>query len=226
MSELLEVDSVRKSFGDNQVLTDIALRCEPGDIIGLLGRNGTGKSTLLRIIFGTLYTDYKFIRINGEVMNVPYKSKNKISYLPQDDFLPKHITVRKAIEIYSGHFNQKIFLEDEILSKLTETRIGNLSGGESRYLEIKLLLNLESAFILLDEPFNGISPIHIELIKTMILDKSSKKGIILTDHDYRNVLDVANKFFLLFDGGLRSVKTKKDLIDWGYVPETKIRTKT
>ena len=218
MSSLLEVDSIRKSFGDKQVLTDIALKCQRGDIIGLLGRNGTGKSTLLKIIFGTLFTDYKFIRINDEVLTQPFKSKNKITYLPQDNFLPKNITVYKVVEIYSDDFDQKGFLEDEVLSKVTETKIGNLSGGESRYLEVKLLLNLNSIFVLLDEPFNGISPLHVELIKTMILKKSSQKGIILTDHDYRNVLDVANKYYLLFDGGLKPVKTKQDLIDWGYVP--------
>ena len=222
MSNLLEVDSIRKSFGDNQVLTDIALKCQPGDIIGLLGRNGTGKSTLLKIIFGTLFTDYKFIRINDEVLTQPFKSKNLIAYLPQDNFLPKNITVNKVVEIYSEDFNQKEFLDDEVLSKVGGTKIGNLSGGESRYLEVKLLLNLDSIFVLLDEPFNGISPLLVELISTMILTKASKKGIILTDHDYRNVLDVANKFYLLFDGGLKSVKSKQDLIDWGYVPERKI----
>jgi ABC-type lipopolysaccharide export system ATPase subunit len=55
----------------------------------------------------------------------------------------------------------------------------------------------------------------------MISKKSSQKGIILTDHDYRNVLEVANKYYLLFDGGLKPVKTKQDLIDWGYVPDSK-----
>lgn len=219
MSSYLEVDSIRKSFGDRQVLTDIALACQPGDIIGLLGRNGTGKSTLLKIIFGTLFTDYKFIRINDEILNQPFKSKSKIAYLPQDNFLPKSITVSKVAEIYSDTFDQKRFLEDEVLSKVTGTKIGNLSGGESRYLEVKLLLNLDSIFVLLDEPFNGISPLHVELIKTMIIKKASQKGIILTDHDYRNVLDVANKLYLLFDGGLKSIKTKQDLMDWGYVPE-------
>ena len=219
MSSHLEVDSIRKSFGDKQVLTDIALACTPGDIIGLLGRNGTGKSTLLKIIFGSLFTDYKFIRINDEVLTQPFKSKSIIAYLPQDNFLPKNITVNKVVEIYSDDFDQKVFLEDEVLLKVIGTKIGNLSGGESRYLEVKLLLNLESIFILLDEPFNGISPLHIELVKNMILDKSFKKGIILTDHDYRNVLDVANKYYLLFDGGLKPVKTKQDLIDWGYVPQ-------
>jgi ABC-type lipopolysaccharide export system ATPase subunit len=219
MSSLLEVDSIRKSFGDKQVLTDIALKCQQGDIIGLLGRNGSGKTTLLKIVFGTLFTDYKFIRINEELLTQPFKSKNKIAYLPQENFLPKNITVNKVIEIYSDGFDQREFLEDDVLSKVTESKIGNLSGGESRYLEVKLLLNLDSIFVLLDEPFNGISPIHVELVKTMILKKSSHKGIILTDHDYRNVLDVANKYYLLFDGGLKPVKTKQDLIDWGYVPD-------
>jgi lipopolysaccharide export system ATP-binding protein len=222
MSSHLEVDSIRKSFGDKQVLTDISLKCQPGDIIGLLGRNGTGKSTLLKIIFGTLYTDYKFIRINDEILNQPFKSNNRISYLPQDNFLPKNITVKKVVEIYSDDYDQNKFLEDDVLSKVTGTKIGNLSGGESRYFEVKLLLNLDSVFVLLDEPFNGISPLYIELIKAMILNKSSKKGIILTDHDYRNVLDVANKYYLLFDGGLKPVKTKQDLIDWGYVPDRQL----
>jgi lipopolysaccharide export system ATP-binding protein len=215
----LEIDSIRKSFGDKQVLTDIALACQAGDIIGLLGRNGTGKSTLLKIIFGTLFTDYKFIRINGEILNQPFKSKSKIVYLPQDNFLPKNITVSKVVKIYANDFDQIRFLDDEVLSKVSGTKVGKLSGGESRYLEVKLLLNLDSVFVLLDEPFNGISPLHIELIKNIIRDKSIKKGIILTDHDYRNVLDVANKYYLLFDGGLKLVKSKQDLIDWGYVSE-------
>ena len=221
MSSLLEVDSIRKAFGDNQVLTDIALKCQPGDIIGLLGRNGSGKSTLLKIIFGTLFTDYKFIRINDEILNHPFKTKNIISYLNQDNFLPKNLTVKQVVAIYSDNLDQKGFLYDEVLSKVLETKIRNLSGGESRYLEVKLLLTLDSLFVLLDEPFNGISPLHIEKVKNMILDKSVEKGIILTDHDYRNVLDVANKFYLLFDGGLKPIKTKQDLIDWGYVPDNK-----
>ena len=222
MSSSLEVDSIRKSYGNNQVLTDIALKCQPGDIIGLLGRNGTGKTTLLKIIFGTLFTDYKFIRINDEILNQPFKSRNKIAYLPQDNFLPKNITVNKIVEICSDHFDPRLFVDDEVLSKVTGTKICNLSGGESRYLEVKLLLNLDSVFVLLDEPFNGISPLHVNLIKTMILKNSSQKGFILTDHDYRNVLDVANRFYLLYDGGLRSIKTYKDLIDWGYVPEKQL----
>lgn len=218
MSNLLEVDSIRKEFGTKQVLTDIAFKCQTGDIIGLLGRNGSGKSTLLKIIFGTLFSDNKFIRINNEIFDQPYKTKNQLTYLYQDNFLPKNITVKQVVEIFSGEIDHKGFLDDEVLSKVTGTKICNLSGGESRYLEVKLMLSIDTLFVLLDEPFNGISPLHIELVKNMIRDKSLKKGIILTDHDYKNVLDVANRYYLLFDGGLKQVKTKQDLIDWGYVP--------
>ena len=221
MSNLLEADSIRKTFGTNQVLTDISLRCRPGDIIGLLGRNGSGKSTLLKIIFGTLYTDYKFIRINDIILDQPFKTKNKIAYLSQDNFLPKNLTVKQVVEIYSKNFDPEKFLNDEVLTIVKHTKVHSLSGGESRYLEVKLLLNLDTLFVLLDEPFNGISPLHIDLLKKMILENSLKKGIVLTDHDYRNVLDIANRYYLLFDGGLKSVKTKQDLIDWGYVPDIK-----
>ena len=221
MSNLLEVDSVRKEFGTDQVLTDIFLKCQSGDVIGLLGRNGSGKSTLLKIIFGTLYTDHKFIRINDKRIDQPFKTKNKIAYLSQDNFLPQNITVKQVVKIYFGNNDQKEILDDEVLTKVANTKIQDLSGGESRYLEVKLLLNMDTQFVLLDEPFNGISPLHVELLKKMILDQSLKKGIILTDHDYRSVLDVANRYYVLFDGGLKKVETKKDLIDWGYVPDTK-----
>jgi ABC-type lipopolysaccharide export system ATPase subunit len=219
MSDLLEADSILKEFGDNRVLTDIALRCQPGDIIGLLGRNGSGKSTLMKILFGTLSADHKFIRINNTILNRPFKTKKTIAYLNQDNFLPKDISIKQVFKIYSDRLDQKGFLDDEIFSKISDTKIGNLSGGELRYLEVKLLLYFDSPFLLLDEPFNGISPLHVEIIKKMILEKSVKKGIVLTDHDYRNVLDIANKYYLLFDGGLKHVKSIQDLVDWGYVPE-------
>lgn len=165
MPNILEVDSIQKSFGLNQVLTDVYLKCLPGDIIGLLGRNGTGKSTLLKIIFGTLYADNKYIRINDSVLDQPYKTKNLVGFLNQDNFLPKHLTVRQIANLCTTNLDQNEFLGDDVLSKVVDTKIRFLSGGESRYLEVKLILYLDSLFVLLDEPFNGISPLHIDLIK-------------------------------------------------------------
>lgn len=219
MPNILEADSIRKAFRDKQVLTDICLKCQTGDIIGLLGRNGSGKSTLLKILFGSLYTDYKHISINNEILDQPFKRKGVVSFLYQDNFLPKSLTVKKAIQLFDNHPDDSEFCEDQVLSKVYNSRIRHLSGGEIRYLEIKLILGLDSRFAFLDEPFNGISPIHIELIKDLIRKKSINKGIILTDHDYRNVLDVANIYMILFDGGIRILKSKEDFICWGYLPE-------
>lgn len=219
MHDILEADSLRKSFGDKQVLTDIYLRCQTGDIIGLLGRNGSGKSTLLKIIFGTLYTDYKHIAVNEVTINQLFKKHGIISYLHQDSFLPKDLTVNKIIRLFHNQLDDSAFFDDQIISKVIDTKIRNISGGELRYLEIKLILSLDSKFAFLDEPFNGISPIHVDLVKEMIKKKSSIKGIILTDHDYRNVLDVANKYMILFDGGIKILKSKEDFIYWGYLPD-------
>jgi len=222
MSNILEIDSVIKSFNERQVLTDIYLKCESGDIIGMLGRNGSGKTTLLKILFGTLAADRKFIRINGKVYNSPYKTRNEICYLPQHEFLPKHLTVDKAVELYLGKASTNFFLNDGILNPLIKNKVSNLSGEELRYLEIKLLLNTDSKFVLLDEPFNGVSPILVQYIKALIIESSKTKGIILTDHDYRNVLDVANRYCLIFDGGIKPIKDKYELVKWGYVSNSKI----
>jgi len=221
MSSLLEIDSVLKSFKGRQVLTDIYLKCETGDILGILGRNGSGKSTLLKILFGTLSADRKFIRIDGKIYDTPFKEKNLLSFLPQDNYLPKNLIVEKATELYLGKKSAEPFFNDNILAPLRKSRISNLAGGELRYLEIKLLLNLNSKFVLLDEPFNGVSPILIEKIKELIIQASKKKGIILTDHDYRNVLDVANRYCLIYDGGIKHISDKQDLAKWGYISESK-----
>jgi ABC-type multidrug transport system ATPase subunit len=219
MLNTLEADSIRKDFGDKQVLTDVYLKCQTGDIIGLLGRNGSGKSTLLKILFGTLYTDYKHISINGIPLSQPLKIKGAIGFLPQDNFLPKNITVNKIVRLFDHKLDNTDFIDDDVLSKIYNTKIGDISGGELRYLEIKIILNLDTKFVFLDEPFNGIAPIHIDIIKELIKSQATRKGIILTDHDYTNVLDVANKYMILYDGGLRILKSKQDFINWGYLPD-------
>ena len=222
MSNLLEIDSVVKAFDMHVVLSDVYLKCQTGDIIGMLGRNGTGKSTLLKILFGTLNADRKFIRIDGKVYNQPYKTMNEICYLPQDSFLPRHMSIEKTIELYLGRNQVQNFLEDSILQKLNTSKISHLSGGELRYLEIKLLLHTDCKFILLDEPFNGVSPILVGEIKKLILKMSEFKGIILTDHDYRNVLDVANQYCLIYDGGIKKIDNKQELVRWGYIRASKL----
>jgi len=217
MHSILEIDSVLKSFNGRRILSDIYLKCETGDILGMLGRNGSGKSTLLKILFGAMKGDHKFIRIDGTVYDQPFKTPGLVCYLPQHSFLLGHLSVVATVDIYLESIGVDAFLDDELLGKLRHNKINSLSGGESRYLEIKLLLNMPVKFVLLDEPFNGVAPIMIDVLKAMITQYSSTKGIILTDHDYNNVLDVANKYCLVYEGGIKQIENKEDLVRWEYL---------
>jgi ABC-type lipopolysaccharide export system ATPase subunit len=218
MASILEVDSIIKSYGNWQVLTDIYLKCCTGDIIGMLGRNGSGKSTLLGIIFGTVPAERRFTRIDGKPFGKALHVKDAIRFLPQFHFLPGRLTVEQAAAICLGSRDQAIFCDDPILEDLRKYRISSLSGGERRYLEVRLVLGGPSKFVLLDEPFNGSSPLLIDRLRELILAASATKGIIMTDHDYRNVLSVANRWCLLHDGGIRKIKNREQLVQWGYLP--------
>lgn len=213
MKSILEIDSVTKSFGENKILTDVYLRCESSDIIGILGQNGSGKSTLFKILFGTLPADNKFIKIDGKIYDHPYKSKNILTYLPQKTFLPSHLRLYKLIELCFGKSAVDNFLNDEVLRKLKRNKIYNLSGGELRYLEVKIVICMESKFTVLDEPFSNMSPILIDELKKTIIEASKRKGIILTDHDYKNVFSVANKYYYMSNGSLELIKDKIDFVN-------------
>jgi ABC-type lipopolysaccharide export system ATPase subunit len=217
-SNILIIDSINKSYNNKHILQDIYLKINTGEIVGLLGRNGSGKSTLLKIIFGTLEAESKFIRVNENMYEKTYKEGNIIKYLPQNNFLPGELKVNTIINIYFDKNKAENIINDKIIKKIINTKIKNLSGGELRYFEIKLLLNLETQYLFLDEPFNGVSPILIEEIKKMVVDNSSDKGIILTDHDYRNVLSIVNKVYILKNGCIKELKDKEELVYYGYIP--------
>lgn len=217
MHSILEIDSVRKEYSGRVILSDIYLKCKTGDIIGLFGRNGTGKSTLLKIVFGIEEADNKFVKVDDEVLGIQSKASQDVSYLSQDTFLPNHLTVLQLVRLSLNKIGFIDFENDRILRPLWNQKISLLSGGELRYLEIKLLLNLPSKFVLLDEPFNGLSPLLIEHIIEMIKLFSKSKGIIMTDHNYREVLSVSNRFFLLSDGCLKEINGEEDLVKKGYL---------
>jgi ABC-type lipopolysaccharide export system ATPase subunit len=217
MNYKLEIDSVNKSYEGKQILSDIYLNCEIGDIIGVFGKNGSGKSTLLKIIFGTLNADNKFIRLNNKVLSKSFKEENGISYLPQDNFIPNSFLVSKVISLLVIKSKLVDFWEDSIIRKIINNKIGNLSGGELKYLQIKLLLFNESKFCLLDEPYSGVSPIMAESINEQIILQSKKKGIIITDHNYLYLLEIATRIYLIDKGYGRFLKDKDELIKFGYL---------
>jgi lipopolysaccharide export system ATP-binding protein len=219
MLHQLEVDSVVKHFDDNPLLSDVYLSCFTNDIIGIFGSNGTGKSTLMEIIFGTVKAENKFIRIDKIKVEKPFTSRDAITYLPQKSFIPKYLTVKKSSSLFLNNAAIASFYNDTIIQSIKDQKIKQLSFGELRYLEIKLILDSNSKFCLLDEPFQGLSPIFIDKIKKLIIKSSLKKGIIITDHDYSNVLEIITKMYVLKDRSLISLKDKSQLVDYGYLGE-------
>ena len=144
---------------------------------------------------------------------------NEVSYLPQENFIPNNLTVIKAINLSVDKFEREQFINDDMISSFLNNKIWQLSGGELRYLEIKLILSKSSNFVLLDEPYNGLSPIMIEKINELILRNSKHKGIVITDHNYENVINVSNKLVLMKDGKTFHLKDKNELIEKGYLKE-------
>jgi len=215
----MQVDSVIKSFGTKLVLTDVFLSCSQGEILGLLGRNGTGKSTLLKIIFGSLSADQKFVKIGDKIINGILDSRNLVKYLPQNHFLPNHIRVTTIISMFCDRGNASLIKANDLIKPMLGKKSKQLSGGEKRLLEIVLIIHSNAKYILIDEPFNGIAPIYKEEIKNLIKEQSKNKGFIITDHDYRNILDIATRIILMHDGGTKEIKNQSELKYWGYIPK-------
>jgi lipopolysaccharide export system ATP-binding protein len=195
---LLHADSIQKSFGKRKVLSDVHIRCTEGEIVGLLGRNGSGKSTLMKILHGSLQADQKYIKVNNEVLLSSDQLSREIAYLPQDPFIPLHLKCKQIFPYIDAEYLNPTLLQQENL------KIKNLSGGMLRCLEIYFVLSRPCPYLLLDEPFTGCSPILIEeLQQKIVLAASRKKGIILSDHLFKEVLKITQRNYLMKEGILR-----------------------
>lgn len=219
MEKSLQLHSVRKSFGKKTILKEVSFTLAQGEIISLFGRNGSGKSTLLKILFGTLKANAIRLQIDGK--NISPKEvipKQLIGYLPQDHFLPKHLKVRDVIPLFyaDGDDQDRIF-RAPFVEKIATRKIGTLSLGELRYLELLLVAHLEHPFLLLDEPFSMIEPLYKEAIKEFLLSLKAKKGILLTDHYYRDVLDISDHHMVIVDGISQTAENIEDLKKLGYL---------
>lgn len=218
MTHQLSISAIGHCFGTKKILEDISFECRTGDITGLFGRNGCGKSTLLNILFGTLKPASGSIRINDALQRNNIIRK-LISYSHQEIFLPQNITVRNVIPLYfpAGEDQNKIFYSPGV-HHMETTKVGHLSLGEQRYLQFLLIIHLNHPFVLLDEPFSMVQPAYREIIKEKIQELQTVKGFIITDHYYKDVLDIATKKLLMKSGKIIPVNDEYDLSAAGYLP--------
>lgn len=214
MIHTLETDGIQLDFGLRRVLSDVYLKCETGKITGLLGRNGEGKSCLMKIISGNLNATSNSVRFDGHVVNHARSSPHLLLYQPQFNFIPRPLKVKQVLDDFG--LTPADFLNWLPNFKL-DLKVSQLSGGQWRMLEIYVIAKAPSQFAMLDEPFTHLNPIQIEEIKVFLTGQKQHKGILITDHMYTHLLEISDTVYLLKDGRTHLVKTIDDLDTLGYI---------
>jgi ABC-type multidrug transport system ATPase subunit len=212
---LLEADSIQLTFDGRSILSDIYLTSETGKITGLLGRNGAGKSCLLKIIFGSLNSE-KSVRFDKQSKHQPFKVSKLITYLPQFNFIPKQLRLKRVFEDFELDYSIFENRFPEFNSKHLSS-IGSLSGGERRLVELFIILKSKGQFALLDEPFTHLSPLQIEKAQGLILEEKINKGILITDHLHEAVRNICDNLYVLSNGKTHLTKNLEDLERLGYL---------
>lgn len=216
MKNKLEVDSVILEFGAQRVLQDVYLKSETGRITGLLGRNGSGKSCLMNIIYGKLIPDDYSVRIDGKVQLSSARLPQDIRYLPQFSFIPKSLSLKRIFKDFNLDFLE--FVEEfPEFGKFYNSKLKKLSGGEQRIVEIYIILMSETKFCMLDEPFSQVMPLHIDAIKSLIVKARITKGIIITDHLYEHIIDICDDVYVINDGKTYLTNSVEDIENLGYL---------
>jgi ABC-type multidrug transport system ATPase subunit len=212
----ITIDSVHLSFDERVILDNIFISINQREVVGLLGRNGCGKSCLLKILLGFLTPQYSVVKFNDDYLKKPFSKKNFINYLPQTNCHPKEMSILNLLKWYEIEADE-FYKNYDFLKEHANKKFGALSGGEKRLFEVLIVLEANTQFTILDEPFSHIMPLHLDFLKNIIQKKKEKKAIIITDHLYENVLDISDKVYLINDRCSYLVHTKEELIEKGYI---------
>jgi len=213
---IFELDNVELYFKNKRILNGIYLKAETGKVTAILGRNGCGKSSLLDIAFGTLKSKYKLIRLDNQPLLKPLYKTDLAKYLPQYNFIPRGMKLKKAFEFFNLEWS--LFIENvESFSIYENSKFKALSGGERRLVETYIILKTKSQIVFLDEPFSHLAPLHIETVKQLIKEEKETKAIIISDHLYQHIIDASDTIYLLKNGSTKKIKNLKELEDYNYL---------
>lgn len=215
MKHILEADGISLEFSNRSILSDIYLKCETGKVTGLLGRNGAGKSCLMRIIYGQMKTDNRSVRFDKVYNILGCNSPQLIRYLPQFNFIPGSLSLERIFSDFEADYSGLEAFMPEFAGR-QKTAIKTLSGGERRLIEMYVILTSKTRFVLMDEPFTHVMPLHIEKIRQLILSEKGNKGILITDHMFRQVVDICDDLYVLVNGKTYLTKDVTDLERLGY----------
>ena len=222
----LKASHLRKTYKKRVVVNDVSISVQSGSIVGLLGPNGAGKTTSFYMIVGIITTENGSVTLNNvDITDMPMhlRARAGLGYLPQENSIFRKLTVQENImgvlELIKGLTpGERQQRADELMEELSISSLRNnvgmsLSGGERRRVEIARALAANPKFILLDEPFAGVDPISVSEIKSIITHlKDRGIGILITDHNVRETLDVCEKAYIVSSGEIIAKGTADEIL--------------
>jgi lipopolysaccharide export system ATP-binding protein len=221
----LVIHALRKSYRKRPVIRDVSMRLDRGEVVALLGPNGSGKTTCFYCIAGLVTPEGGQVIIDGrEVTGLPMyrRARLGIGYLPQEVSIFRGLNVEDNIlavlEITVPDRHKRRERLEELLSEFSITHLRRapalaLSGGERRRVEIARCLAAEPNYLLLDEPFAGVDPISVGEIRTLVHDlKARGIGVLITDHNVRETLEIVDRAYILHDGRVLMSGTTEEVV--------------
>ena len=221
----LQVLSLRKAYKKRLVLRDVSLSLNRGEVVALLGPNGSGKTTCFYAVAGILTPDSGQIVVDGrDVTALPMyrRARLGIGYLPQEVSIFRGLSaednILAVLEIAEPDRHKRREKLEELLSEFSITHIRHapalaLSGGERRRVEIARCLAAEPKYLLLDEPFAGVDPIAVNEIRQLVRAlKSRGLGVLITDHNVRETLEIVDRAYILHDGKILMTGTTDEIV--------------
>ena len=211
----LHVRALRKSYRKRPVIRDVSMDLARGEVVALLGPNGSGKTTTFYAIAGLVAPDGGQVMLDGrDVTYLPMyrRARAGIGYLPQEMSIFRGLTVEQNImailEVAEPKRHRRRDRLEELLSDFSIEHLRRasalaLSGGERRRAEIARCLAANPRYLLLDEPFAGVDPIAVGDIRNLVVQlKTRGIGVLITDHNVRETLQIVDRAYILHDGGV------------------------
>ncbi|MDE3021305.1 MAG: LPS export ABC transporter ATP-binding protein [Pseudomonadota bacterium] len=221
----LTVSNLQKRYRKRQVVRDVSLMVNSGEVVGLLGPNGAGKTTSFYMMVGLVAPDGGSIELDGVELShlaIYRRARMGLSYLPQEASIFRKLTVEQNIrailelqDLDKETIKRRLdsLLEELHITRLREASAMSLSGGERRRVEIARALATSPKFVLLDEPFAGVDPIAVlEIQKIIGLLTSQGIGVLITDHNVRETLGICHRAYIINEGEVLASGKPEEII--------------
>ncbi|WGW04391.1 LPS export ABC transporter ATP-binding protein [Tropicibacter oceani] len=221
----LQVNHLRKSYRKKVVIRDVTMRLDRGEVVALLGPNGSGKTTSFYAIAGLVNPDAGQVLIDGrDATYLPMyrRARLGIGYLPQEMSIFRGLSVEDNItavlDIAEADRHRRRERLEELLGEFSIEHLRRapalaLSGGERRRVEIARCLAADPKYLLLDEPFAGVDPISVGDIRHLVADlKKRGIGVLITDHNVRETLEIVDRAYILHDGQVLMSGTPEEVV--------------